>query len=515
MKSGVKDIGPRRLVAVLGGCGLLCMALALPQARAQGPSFDCSSASHGDERTICDSEELSALDRAMAFKFKYALTIRDPSIVRGFGREVLRQRRNCNDDAPCIKNVMTAAIRAYSEGNLPTQVEAKPEPYPRSFAYNSTDPNTVTCSYNTDIPIDIVLAACAALLEKQNQPVVLIHSIRADAYSRNNQPGACINEENAALSLDPQYEPQHSSDLTKRGTCYYDLGDYDHAIDDFTNAIKINPAAIDALYLRGMSYYSNGNYPLAIADYTARLQIRSDADTLASRGAAYNFTDYYNLAAVDLEKSISLNPRSPYPHRHYGVAKGQSHMYDSAIEEFTAAINLDSTYSLAYADRGVAYFDKGDYSRALVDLNQALNVGPKNLDVLYSRGLTYLFLNDAKKAIADLSMVITLEPNFAKAFNYRGLAFMGMKGYGAAIEDFKESVRLYPQYVESHLHLGEAYLAQNNNAAAMAEFNTVIQLKPDDQDFLDEAQHAVDALKAGKPFTPPGRQKILLSLLLK
>src|SRR4051812_47893955 len=46
-------------------------------------------------------------------------------------------------------------------------------------------------------------------------------------------------------------DPRHSQAYQSRGIAWYRMGKYDDAIDDFTQAIKIDPKYIRAFYNRG------------------------------------------------------------------------------------------------------------------------------------------------------------------------------------------------------------------------------------------------------------------------
>ncbi len=52
-----------------------------------------------------------------------------------------------------------------------------------------------------------------------------------------------------------------------RGKAYYFTKDYDRAIADYTDAIKLDPAFAHAFNDRGAAYRAKGDYDHAIADY--------------------------------------------------------------------------------------------------------------------------------------------------------------------------------------------------------------------------------------------------------
>jgi tetratricopeptide (TPR) repeat protein len=94
------------------------------------------------------------------------------------------------------------------------------------------------------------------------------------------------------------------------------MGDFEQAISDFTKAIEIAPSEAiiyhdrnlyigkETIYLeRGLSYSKNGNYDLAIDDYTQALKRRIGAPlgrAYYSRALAYYAKENYDRAYDDV-----------------------------------------------------------------------------------------------------------------------------------------------------------------------------------------------------------------------
>ena len=117
-----------------------------------------------------------------------------------------------------------------------------------------------------------------------------------------------------------------------RGLACKTGGDNDRAIQDYTQAIMLNPNYAVAYDNRGLAYKSEGDYDRAIHDYTQAIMLNPGyAMAYGNRGAAYH-------------------------------AKGD---YDRAILDYTQAITLDPGYAMAYGNRGAAYYAKGAYDRAI------------------------------------------------------------------------------------------------------------------------------------------------------
>lgn len=60
---------------------------------------------------------------------------------------------------------------------------------------------------------------------------------------------------------------------TDRGDAYCGKGDYDQAIADYNEAIRLDPDDALTYIGRGDVYYSKGDYDRAVADYDTAVQI--------------------------------------------------------------------------------------------------------------------------------------------------------------------------------------------------------------------------------------------------
>jgi tetratricopeptide (TPR) repeat protein len=178
--------------------------------------------------------------------------------------------------------------------------------------------------------------------------------------------------------------------FTIRGRAYRAKGDYDNAIADYTEAIRIEPNYVLAFYSRGIAYFNKKDYDRAVADYTVSLRfVPGDIIALQNRGHAYEAKQDYDSAIADYSEAIRIQPRFAY------------------------AFN-DRCYARATAGR--------ELQQALADCNEALQLIPNDIHTLDSRGFTYLRLGEFDKAITDYDAVLKFNPRQAGSLYGRGLA---------------------------------------------------------------------------------------------
>ncbi len=174
-----------------------------------------------------------------------------------------------------------------------------------------------------------------------------------------------------------------------RGMLYEQQGDFLMALNDFTQAIKINTLYDAAYNNRGNIYYNLGEYNRAIEDYSRALNINPAAKIYKNRGLSYSATGNYTGALEDYSKAINLEPGSIEAYQNRGIIYGMMKHYDKAIEDFTKILSIDPCNKDALYNRSLTYFNAADYDRAWNDINtmKALNyeINPDFLQDLKAR----------------------------------------------------------------------------------------------------------------------------------
>ena len=154
-------------------------------------------------------------------------------------------------------------------------------------------------------------------------------------------------EEVPAELLEPPGSAPPTATLTPtiEAKAYFDSGlaslnkkEYDKAIGDFTEVIRLDPNNTLAYFDRGLAYDNTGDYEKAVSDYTEA--IRFDSDFVPS---------FFNR----------------------GIVYGKQGKYAKAISDFTEAIRLDPNFAPAYDDRGMAYAKQGNLNKASADFATA------------------------------------------------------------------------------------------------------------------------------------------------
>lgn len=148
-----------------------------------------------------------------------------------------------------------------------------------------------------------------------------------------------------AVRLNPEsWRPRHN-----RGVSYAAAGRFDEALEEFNWTIAHNPRYANAWFNRGEIHCEMGRYRQAASDYTESLRIHpEDAEVYAARGVARFHVGEVEESLRDFDRAVRYanGDANVYVDRaELLVVMGQ---WQRAAEDYREAIRLDETLSRAY-----------------------------------------------------------------------------------------------------------------------------------------------------------------------
>lgn len=153
--------------------------------------------------------------------------------------------------------------------------------------------------------------------------------------------------------------------LERIADSYFELGDYNNALDYVNRASSMDADDYEIILLKGNILNEMGNQPAAI---------------------------------TELDKLIEKYPDFGYFYYRRGWFRDEQKDHAGAIEDYTMAIALDPEYAYSYIGRGRDYEIQGDKAAAIADYKKVIE-----LDTVPQQGscahYAYLFMGDKAKAI--------------------------------------------------------------------------------------------------------------------
>ena len=218
----------------------------------------------------------------------------------------------------------------------------------------------------------------------------------------------------------------------ERGNIQLDLGDASAAIDDYTQAIALDPGNARAFHNRGLALVALGQGDQALADYSEAIRL----DPLYVRA-------YRNRLVLLEQRSDLAALAADYAQNgaayHYREGSARYGLRDRAGAQraFDAALRADPQHVDALYERGLLNFAAGEHTAAIEDFDAALRLSPRAANAYYARGLAYSASNDDASAINDFTRALELQSNNPAALIGRASAAHALGRNDEAQADLK------------------------------------------------------------------------------
>ena len=164
-------------------------------------------------------------------------------------------------------------------------------------------------------------------------------------------------------------------DAHNRGVEHHRRGDFDLAIAEYTEAIKLDPSIAWAFIDRGVARLRSGELDNALRDLNTGIQLDSrHAWPYHDRATIFLRTNRLQEAIADYTEALRINPEMAWSYHDRGAARVALGQFSEAIADFTEAIQRDPNLESAYRHRADAYRALGQTERAAADLRLAEEV---------------------------------------------------------------------------------------------------------------------------------------------
>ena len=274
-------------------------------------------------------------------------------------------------------------------------------------------------------------------------------------------------------------------------------------------------AKASAHHHRGVGLLLQGNFDRAIVELNEALRIDPNHKrSYNSRGNAWRGKGDLDQAIADYDEAIRLDPTFAFPYNGRAGAWYNKGELDRAIADYGTVIRLDPTLAAPYNNRALAWREKGELDRALADADDALRRDPKNVAVYANRGDIWRLKGDLVRALADQDQAIRLDAKSPLPFLARGDTLRYKGDLARALADYDQALRVSADYIPALVGRGLVFEKQGNLARARAEYEKALasrsQFRGDvARSGLETARARLAAFDSGapQPIIPPAPAK--------
>lgn len=278
-----------------------------------------------------------------------------------------------------------------------------------------------------------------------------------------------------------------------RGIAYYQMRDYDKALNEFNQALQYNELKklnVDILYYIGSIYKEQGNYKKAISTYTTLIQKdKKDAKAYAGRALCHLLNGDYQKSQKDYDTALELEPNN------YTYYFDNYHLLLQQNKEQEANILLTKISKLRVKSKQDRFYQAklsyymGEFDKALTQLKASAKeeVAGANFYI----GEVYRSEQNYKEALSYYQIDIDSgTPSGAQVFNQASVCLMQLGEYEKAASYIKEGQVLASEPELQILNRNEIIVLEKlaRYQEAKEAIKVYLDRYPEDKDAIKEAK---------------------------
>lgn len=306
-------------------------------------------------------------------------------------------------------------------------------------------------------------------------------------------------------------------ELLKQGNQQFIEGQYQKSLETFQEIIGLEPENFQAWCTLGLAQGWLNQDKNAINSQTQALQIKTDYIlALARRGVEYQLIGQAELAQLDLERAISVEPQNAedwhgrsialselkrdhealdaldeaigiYPENPYFWKSRASILSDlkrddEAIAAYDRALDICPRYLYCWYRLGIALYNRKDYEKAIVSFDKAIEIKPDDyyLNNWYLRGLSLANLSRYEEAIASFDRALEINSSNHNVWFQRAYALANLARYEEAIASYDQALNIQPDNYAAWLWRGCAFMNLQDFEQGLVSFERAIELNSND-----------------------------------
>ena len=173
-------------------------------------------------------------------------------------------------------------------------------------------PDVAQCAKGGE-PTDERIAACTRAIASgklSSKNLAVTHNNRGKAWGITGQYDKAIADFDEAIRLNPQDAPTYGI----RGYASYRKGDYDRAIADYGEAIRLNPLRAEYHLVRGYTQFWLGRFAASLPDLTESLRLKPNQSyAIIWRYLAQSRSGESELAKNELSEKLGPLDKAKWP----------------------------------------------------------------------------------------------------------------------------------------------------------------------------------------------------------
>ena len=243
-----------------------------------------------------------------------------------------------------------------------------------------------------------------------------------------------------ARGADPA-KPGSDTDHTDSGIAFIKAGDWDKAIHELSEAIRVDSKYVRAYEYRGMAYFAKGDMDGALSDFNRVIQLDpTNEGVLFNRANVYRAKHKPDEALADFNQCLLLNPKNTNALLIRAWIYRSQNKFPEAISDCSAALRLNPQDIRGLQLRGYCHRMEGHFEQALRDDREVTRMDPENAEVF--KEIAWILATCSDQSFRNGTNAVAAATKACELNHWKSWQYMdALAAAYAEAGDFQEAVK--------------------------------------------------------------------------
>ncbi len=307
-----------------------------------------------------------------------------------------------------------------------------------------------------------------------------------------------------------QIEPEYTDAYIARAAALIQLKEYEKALEDCNRAKVFDPKEEKIYAMAGRIQYELGNYEESINNLNRATELsKRSHDPYQCKARSYMALEKYEKALGAVDTALMIDKRNLTDNYLKGQILEHLRDHDEAENYYRKAFDEKEKFVDPYLDLAKLKLRQGKKDEAMSLCNTVLRVEEQSTEAHYVRSLVYIERLDFPSAINDISKNIIIDPDNPRWYMVRGGYYQKFNQHQYAINDFNKLISLDPKDPDAYFMRAKSFEEILDYASAIKDYEKITSLSEFDMKARKLLAEARDRLFELNRETDPPQLTIL------
>lgn len=293
-----------------------------------------------------------------------------------------------------------------------------------------------------------------------------------DKFFDVNQYEDALEQYSKAIDLDPEFDKAY----IKRAETYEKMGKFSEAAVDYERALVFLPKDEEVSFMAGRAYYRSDELGKALGKLNEAISRKSNyLEAYQVRTQVYLGLERYDDALEDCKKSLRLK-ENEINFFNLGQVYEKLELIPEAEAAYQKSIRKNNNVVDSHYALGVLSYNNGKLDLAMASANNVVRINPRHKEGLMLRAKVYAKQMNLSKAVDDISVALNMFKDDPDLYVLRGDFYQALSRHSDALVDYTNALEIDPTTAEVYYKRASSYEFMRDYEKAMTDYEKLLEM---------------------------------------